>query len=211
MDVSFTREQLFDVFAIANADTHMIPTMVGYAGALGWMALRWQRPSAHRVLFLGLGLLWGWIGAGFFLGPFAVIAPSAGLFGGSFLVQAGLFLLMARESDRTSGFPPTWQRWCGATLEFYALVAYPLLGLFSGHDFAEIPWFGATPCPSTIWTLGVLVGAGRLDRKGGVIPLLWCGVGMVAATKFDVMPDWGLGVSGVCVVVCALARPRASR
>jgi hypothetical protein len=45
---------------------------------------------------------------------------------------------------------------CGALLVFYAMVIYPLLDSVLGHGSPQAPLFGVTPCPTTIFTFGLL-------------------------------------------------------
>jgi Family of unknown function (DUF6064) len=42
-------------------------------------------------------------------------------------------------------------------LTIYAAALYPLLGLAMGHPSSELPMFGVTPCPVTIFTFGMLL------------------------------------------------------
>lgn len=213
MNLPFTQNQLFDVFATANTGTSMISTIIGYIGAFALVGLRSRSPKWTRpVLFGFLAFLWGWIAIGFFWGPFRFLASSARPFGILFLVQAAIFLRLAARRRSPRPIPlPIWRRRLGAALEIYALAVYPILGLWSGHGLADLPWFGIAPCPSTIWTLGVLVGIGECGVEAFIIPLLWCAVGLVAATFLGVAQDWGLGAAACVAIAALIARTREGR
>lgn len=210
MDLPFTRDQLFEVFTIANDRTHMLSTIAGYLGALGWVFLRRSpKRSTFTILYGGLSLLWGWIAIGFFWGPFSSLASSSWPFGGLFLLQSAIFLRVAIRNPNRLPLPSTaWNQRIGIALEVYALVVYPSVGLLTGHHAGDLPWFGIAPCPSTIWTLGVLIGTGGFGRKELMIPLAWCAVGLVAAARLGVVQDWGLGVAaGLAIWLWMAGRP----
>jgi hypothetical protein len=60
--------------------------------------------------------------------------------------------------------------------------------------------FGITPCPVTIFTLGLLLLARPMYWWLLVIPVLWSLVGGSAAFLLRVPQDWVLLVSGVAVL-----------
>jgi Family of unknown function (DUF6064) len=71
-----------------------------------------------------------------------------------------------------------------------------LLGYALGQTFPGSPTFG-TPCPTTIFTFGLLLWA---DKKVPlsllIIPVLWSIVGTLAALNFGIKEDFGLLVAG---------------
>ena len=66
-----------------------------------------------------------------------------------------------------------------------------------GHAAVELPIFGVTPCPVTIFTLGLFLLADRVPKSLLIIPVLWSLIGGSAAFLLDVRQDWALLVSGV--------------
>ena len=63
-----------------------------------------------------------------------------------------------------------------------------------------MPTFGL-PCPTTIFTIGLLCFAVQpLPRSPLIGPLLWCLVGAQAAFFLGVQPDLGLIVAGAVSV-----------
>ena len=61
--------------------------------------------------------------------------------------------------------------------------------------------FGVAPCPTTIFTLGIL-----LLLRGGwvialsVVPLLWSFIGMAAAVQLGILEDLGMPVAGLALL-----------
>jgi hypothetical protein len=200
----FTREQLFALFVAYNEGVW--PAQIGaYVLGLAMIFLLFV-PSRgrNRIVGVGLAAMWGWTGLVYFWRYFATINPAADLFGALFLLQAALLLyssaIRGHEKFRVSHGARAWVGW---SLIGYAMVLYPLLGLGSGHLLAAVPMFGVTPCPVTIFTLGLLLLARPMAWWLLAIPLLWTLVGGSAAFLLGVPQDWGLLASGVAAVLVA--------
>ena len=102
--------------------------------------------------------------------------------------------------------------WIGLALITYGMLVYPLLGMAFGHGYPEAPMFGLVPCPTTIFTLGMLLLAARPKRLLLWLPLLWSAIGFFAAVKFGIYEDVGLLVAAiVTAIVLLLDRPSAER
>ncbi|MGB4362202.1 MAG: DUF6064 family protein, partial [Rhodoferax sp.] len=80
----------------------------------------------------------------------------------------------------------------GVVLIAFALVVYPVWSAYAGHPYPATPTFGL-PCPTTIFTIGLLCFAvPPMSRSPLIVPLLWCLVGAQAAFLLGVQPDLGL-------------------
>ncbi len=196
MRLPFTREEFFEVFARYNVDVWPLQWGLVAAGLIAAGLL--FRRSAHkeRVCLALLSLLWAWMGAVYHLQYFATINPAATVFGLLTLVQGGLLVWAAVTSELRF----VWKglsRWVGLALVAYGLAVYPVLNVALGHEFPAVPTFGL-PCPTTIFTLGLLwwLRGGHV-RILVVIPLLWSVVGGSAAFALGVPQDLGLLVAGV--------------
>ncbi len=101
-------------------------------------------------------------------------------------------------------FQPTLRGFAGALLLGYGLAAYPLLGYAAGHRYPATPTFGL-PCPTTIYTLGLLLWAERpMPRWLLTVPLVWSAIGASAALQLGVLEDLGLVVAGAVSLVLML-------
>jgi hypothetical protein len=114
-----------------------------------------------------------------------------------FVIQAVLFLgwgvargRLVFLTDRPA------QRMAAGAILTYALVIYPLLASLSGHPYLASPTFGA-PCPTVIYTFGLLLLARSVPAWLLVIPGLWALVGSSAVLAFGVLQDVGLLASAV--------------
>lgn len=91
----------------------------------------------------------------------------------------------------------------------YALIIYPLLGSLAGHSFPRNPTFGL-PCPTTIFTLGILLYYQKLTVKLFIIPVIWSAIGFTAALKLGIYEDTGLIMSALLVITAFYLSRRAS-
>ena len=96
----------------------------------------------------------------------------------------------------------------GLSLILYALLIYEVIGYASGHGLMKGPLFGVAPCPTTIFTIGVL-----LLASGGwviwlaIIPIMWSVIGSSAAGLLGVPEDFGLAVAaGALLIVLVKAK-----
>jgi len=208
----FTREQFVAVFVDYNHGVWPAQ-IVAYLLGLGIVVLLF-RPSgtANRIVAAGLAAMWAWTGIAYHWVYFSPINQAALAFGMLFVLQGAAFLFAALRGGLrfgTSGEPLACLGWAFIA---YAAVAYPLLGLWLGHRIAEVPMFGITPCPVTIFTFGLLLLAtAPVPRWILAIPLLWSVIGGSAAFLLGVPQDWLLLVSGIAaplIVYRDRARPR---
>ncbi len=211
MQLPFSAEQFFDVFARYNQA--IWPAQWLLTGlALTAVGLIILKPTAAARIVSGiLAGLWLWMGAVYHLGYFASINPAARLFGAAFITEAVVLLWVAlRGLPVSARVAPDLNRIVGGALVMYALLAYPLIGYFSGHRYPATATFGA-PCPTTIFTFGLLLWmADRVPWRVVIIPAAWALIGTFAAIRLSVPQDYGLLVAGVATIA-VLARRSASR
>ena len=201
----FTREQFFAVFVDYNAGVWPVQ-LVAYLIGFGSIALL-IRPSrsSGRAIAGGLAALWAWTGVAYHGLHFSTINRAAYAFAALFVLQ-GLLLLhfgvsktQLRFGARAGSSPVL-----GWALVAYAMALYPLVGLVSGHRQGELPAFGITPCPLTLFTIGLFLLATApvpVPRRLLVIPIIWSLIGGSAAFLLDVPQDWPLLFSGVAIVL----------
>ena len=81
------------------------------------------------------------------------------------------------------------------------MTVYPHIGMLTGHAWPDMPMFGVTPCPVTIFTFGMLLLARGYSRWLLVIPVVWSLIGGSAAFLLGVQQDWLLLASGVMTLL----------
>lgn len=206
----FTADQFFAVLAAYNGA--LGPVVLVLCQALGLAAAGLAlvpRAWAGRALAGILAAFWGLMGAGYHWGFFTPINPAAWGFGAAFLAEAVLLAWLGAVRGRLTPGPLRGPRGAAAALlAVYALAAYPAAVLVL-HPYPESPLFGAAPCPTTIFTLAVLIHAGRpVFWRLAAIPLLWSAIGGSAAWLLGVVPDYGLLAAGLVALFLGPGRGR---
>ncbi len=194
----FTVEQFFEVFRRYNDAVWpaQVVVVVDAFIAVG-AALRGGR-RANQIVAIVLAALWLWMGAVYHLQFFRQVNPAAVVFGLAFLIQAALFIWLGVAHDCLT-FDPRLDLAgvLGSVLVLYSLAVYPMLGSALGHSYPASPTFGL-PCPTTIFTLGLLLWARpRVPIALLVVPLTWAVIGTVAAVQLGVEEDFGLAASAL--------------
>lgn len=198
MELPFTPMQFYGVFRDYNLAIWPAQWILA---ALAWavvgLALRPNRWSGVAVSAI-LAFLWVWIAVVYHLTFFTRISPPAYAFAAVSLVGAAVLawhgVFRRRLRFRWTG---GWRSITGAALIVYALVVYPAWLFYAGHAYPAVATFGL-PCPTTLFTIGVLAWAVPPYPRGPlVVPVLWCFVGAQAAVLLDVPPDFGLVVAAI--------------
>src|SRR5579872_3111931 len=182
-----------------------------YVAALGTIVLVWLSPRAryvNRIISSILSFFWLWMAIVCHFLFFSAINRAAWLFGAIFILTAVQFawygILEDKLQFRIYGSVPSW---FGALLISFALFGYPAIGHVLGHRYPANPTFGL-PCPTTIFTIGVLLFAAQpVPRAVFAVPILWSVLGSIVAFKLSVPQDFGLLVAGLVAVPALFLRP----
>lgn len=208
----FTVDEFFAVFAAWNAAIWPLQPVTLLAGVvLAVAALRTGGVGGGPVYAL-LAAMWAINGIGYHGLYFSRINPLAPAFAAAFVAEAAL-LAAAAWRDRRARFAAGrgWRQLAGAALIAFALAAYPLWGHLAGHRYPAVPVFGVAPCPTTIFTIGMLLlGQGRWVTAALAIPALWSAVGGSAAVLLGVPQDYGL-IAALILLVATTARSLTRR
>ncbi len=204
----FTTDQFFQLFESYNRTIWPVH-IVGYglAGFVLWATLTnryWNWRAASGVL----SLLWLWNGIAYHLAFFTSINPVAYGFAILFVAQ-GLLFFASALSERGPYFVvgKDWRTAIALATITYALIIYGVLGSLAGHGWPRAPVFGVAPCPTTIFTFGVLMLAGpSVPGWLAAFPIVWALIGSTAAVLLGVPEDLGLLVSAGTFV--AMSRRR---
>jgi hypothetical protein len=212
VSLPFTVDEFFGVFAVYNQRVWPAQVLL-YILAFVTVALLYRHPrSRSRYISLILSFFWAWMGIVYHWVFFTAINPAAWLFGALFLAGAFSFIWLGVVRNRLQFGPRRGLRaWSGGVLILFALVIYPLLGLALGHHYPATPTFGL-PCPTTIFTLGILMFASDpLPKPVITVPLLWAAIGSFAAFQLHVLQDLSLLASGLLSLAILAFGPRVGR
>jgi len=176
----FDTEVLTSLYGRYNAEVWPAQVVaLALALAAVWLSLAPRRFGA-RAIGLALAGGWLWCGAVFFLGYLAQFDFMAPVYGGAFLVQAGVLLWELVWRQRPPASQPDGFGAAGLLLAFLAIIGLPLVSGLGEAGFAAARIVGIAPGPTVVMTLALLLLVeGRPPWPAMAVPLLWCGVAAV--------------------------------
>jgi hypothetical protein len=217
MNLPFSRDAFFAVFATYNDAVWPMPLLWLAIGMAAAALTRTPQAFTGRAVAAVLAALWAWMGSVYHLQYFSQISAVAWWFGAVFVLAAMAFAwfgvwhngLRFDAARAGGGMPPRVRATAGWGLVIIALFVYPMIGVALGHRFPAAPTFGA-PCPSTVYTIGLLVLAGpNVPRVLFAVPLLWAVVGSLAGFSLGVTQDLVLLVAAA-VALLVMVKGRAA-
>jgi Family of unknown function (DUF6064) len=183
--------------------------LVWYASAAAIVGLAlWPRRRASQLICLLAAAYFAWVGIVFF----GVIESGMTLWAAVFILEA-ILLLVAGLVRRDLVFAPRWNlaSVLGAVFMFYALVAYPIIGMLGGYPLRTLPVFGLSPCVTIIFAFGLLLWARPPAPKYVLLlPLAWALNAAPANLAMGNVPDFVLILVGVITVGLLIWRDRTS-
>ncbi len=205
----FTAEQFLGVFESYNLAVFPMQ-LIAYALGLIAVFLVFKKRSG-RIVPAILSFMWLWNGIAYHLLFFSPINKAAYGFAVLFVIEGVLFVWTGVLRKNLSFRYPQSRLFSnlGLIAIVYSMVVYPAIGMLLGHIYPRAPMFGIAPCPTTIFTLGLLLWTSpRIPRYVVIIPLLWSVIGFGAALNFGIQEDIGLLVTGVLAATLILYRQR---
>ena len=182
--------------------------LVAYALAFAALALAFRGSRRSGGIVVGiLALFWLWVGIvvnGMFFAAISRAAAAAAVvfvLQGAALVRAALSAGGLRFRARADAYGIA-----GGALVLYATLGYPAIEHLLGRGFPRSLPFGLVPCPTTVFTLGVLLwSTTRVPVYVLAIPFLYSlgGVGPVSA---GIVEDVGLVAAGLVATGMILYR-----
>ncbi len=209
MNTPFTLDQFFEIFKSYNEAIFPAQIFLYLTSLIVIFLIIKPSSISNKIISGFLAFLWLWMGIVYHLIFFTKINSAAYVFGPAFILQSVLFIAYGVFKTKLSfSFHSGIYGVTGFLLIFFALIIYPILGLFLGHVYPSSPTFGL-PCPTTIFTFGVLL----LSNKAFpvvilIIPLLWSMIGFTAAFNFGIWEDTGLLISGILSLILTLIKNR---
>jgi len=209
MKLPFSPEQFLKVFELYNEAIWPIQVLFYLLAMMAVFAAFRRFDFSDKVISSILAFFWIWMGAVYHIIFFSAINKAALLFGAAFILQGLIFFyytfvnkkLSYRYSSRSWGI-------VGSGLIIFSLLIYPVLGYLQGHIYPASPTFGL-PCPTTIFTLGVLLWTNKKIPIGLIlIPTIWVFIGFSAAFSLGIKEDISLLVSGILFIIVLVVRKK---
>jgi hypothetical protein len=206
----FSRDEFISVFVAYNNAIWPAQVAAYLLGAAIVALMLWGGAYNRRIIALAIATMWLWTGVAYHALFFTPINPAAYLFSALFVAQA---VLLVAHGVLWNGMaysrPAGIAGWTGVGLVAYSALFYPLIGVFMGHPYPEMPMFGVTPCPVTLFTFGLfLLAKPPLPVSLLIVPVAWSLMGGSAAILLSIPQDWLLLASGFIAAPLVLLRNR---
>ena len=185
--MELTGEQLLGVFAEYNVMIWPMQIVAYLLGVTGLFLSIKKNSLSNRLIPAILVFFWFWVALAFWFPSGQEGFAPGYLFAVIFLVQGVLFLIQVVKPKLTFGYHANMASWAGIFFVLYALIGYPLFGMFIGHVYPYTSPFGLTPCPVVAYTFGLfLLTVHKVPKPLLLIPFcyslsgfLWVSIGMV--------------------------------
>ena len=206
MQLPFTEEQFFDLFVAYNGALWPALVALWIVSVVASVRLFSLRRPPDRWISALLAAHWTWSALAYHVAFFSRINPAAWVFAALFLLQAALFFWWGVVQGRLSFAPWRPTGWASVAWVLIAYsLAYPGINAAQHFSVSRIPAFGV-PCPTTIFTAGVLMLATPRSWRVSIIPVMWSAVGGSAAYLLGVRADYALPIAGIALAVFSLQR-----
>lgn len=210
MSFPFTLTEFLEMIASYNTAIWPMQVLVYQVGIVAVVfAIRGTNISSRVVSFI-LAFYWIWIGILFNGIYFTKLSSNAVVFAVLFVIQ-GIILLAAGFFRKKIAFAAKADAYglVGGLLVLYGMVGYPVIEHLLGRGYPQSLAFGLVPCPTTIFTLGLLLWSKpRLPKYVLIIPFLYSLAGILVAAE-GIVEDYGLTAAGLVTVALILYRDRS--
>lgn len=202
MNFPFTTEQFLSVFKSYNQSVWPIQILFNLLALLAVALLIKKSRLSDKAVSFVLSFFWLWMGVVYHILFFTTINPAAYVFGAIFTIQAILlFYVLGIKQKAALRFTTDIYGVTGLAFIVYAIILYPITGYYQGHVYPASPTFGL-PCPTTIFTLGILLWSEKkMPLFLVIIPLAWSVIGFLAAMNFGIKEDIGLLVAAIVFII----------
>ncbi len=195
----YTAEVLYSVLEQYNRAIWPAQIVAAGLGLAAVVSTLRPFPGSGRLVGALLAAAWAWIGVAYYLMHMAAIDFTAPALGVLFIIQGALLAWTGTLRGRLAwGFRADAFGWTGLGLVVFAMAAYPLMAWLAGHGWPRAPMFGVAPCPTAVFTIGMLLLAhGRTPLHLVAIPVLgslYCGT---AAWLLKLPEDLAVPLAGV--------------
>ncbi len=209
MFIPFTFEEFLDMITSYNTTLWPMQLIVYALAIIALFFVIFKTRYASKVLAGVLAFFWLWNGIIFNFLYFSKLFPLANIFAILFVIQGfiftmeGVFKKGLSFSIKANTFGVT-----GGLFILYGIIGYPAIEYLVGRGYPQLLSFGLVPCPTTIFTLGILLWTDRkLPKYILIIPFLYSLSGVVPI-YLGVIEDIGLVLAGLSTAILILYRDR---
>jgi hypothetical protein len=163
---------------------------------------------ASKIILTTLIVFWLWTGVVFSAVYWAEIYVYAYMFAALWVIQVILFIFAFFRNQVSFRFGISTNGIVGLIFILYAIAGYQLFGHFIGHAYPRFFPVGMVPCPTVIFTFGILLLAEKnLPKYLIIIPFISALAGILAASN-NIIEDFGLVAAGLIGSVLIMIKNR---
>lgn len=204
----FNLEEFLNVLGSYNLKIWPLQIIAFLFGLVAVVFAFRETKSSSKVILAILSLLWLWNGAVFCLLFWTSIYKLAYIFAALLVIQGVLLIVAFFRSDIVINFRPGWMSAIGIILIIYSMAGYQVFGYFLGHIYPNFFPFGLVPCPTTIFTIGLLMMTyGKIPRYYLIIPII-VSTGGFMVIPMGILEDIGLILAGIFGTILILRRDK---
>jgi hypothetical protein len=207
---SLTLERFLNYASRYNQDLYPAQYLMLGLGLIAILMVFFRTERSSRFISAILAFFYGWIGLQFYMVYFKEFMPIPFVFAILFIVQALIFILEGTVRNRISfRFKADLYGLTGALLIFYSIFGYQALEYIIGRGYPEILAFGMFPCPTVIFSLGILLWTEKKFPPYILIfPIINALSGFIPAFMIGIIEDIGLIISGLIVLTLLSRRDK---
>jgi len=200
---SLTLERFLKYASAYNQELFPAQYLMLGLGLIAILLVFFRTKHSSRYISAILAFFYGWIGLQFYMVYFKEFMPIPFVFGVLFILQALIFIFEGTIRNRISfKFKTDLYGLTGALLIFYAIFGYQALEYLLERGYPEILSFGMFPCPTVIFSLGILLWTGiKFPPYILIFPLIHALSGFIPAFMIGIIEDIGLIISGLVAIL----------
>lgn len=207
MKTPFTTEQFLEVLRNYNTSVFPIQIVMFVIAGIAVYLLFTRNIKKEKAISGILTFYWLWMAIAYHLVFFTTINPAAYIFSALFFMQGIiLFYYGIIKNSFHFEFKKSSTDYAGIFLITFGVILYPVIGLLGGHEPNIQPMMGL-PCPTTIFTFGILLlNKTKIHFIKIIIPVIWSIIGFMAAINFGIYEDIMLLISGIITTILITRR-----
>lgn len=203
-------DDFYAMFAAYNQAVWPMPIVMYVLALAAFIFSLQKRQGNNAVVLYILSFFWLWNAVVFSLLYFSRFSSMFYMSALLFIFQAIVLFLngssLAVKPRLSFKLQNNFKTWAGMIFIMYALILYPIIGWAASHAYPAGPIFGTAPCPSAIFTVGMLLLAEKkISKILLIIPVIWGFAGFLPVLIYDVYADIGLILSGVASLILILS------
>jgi hypothetical protein len=211
MNISLTLEQMLSVFKAYNTATWPVQVIACMLGITAVFLTTKQLKNSNRIISAILSFIWLWTGIAFCIFYWAPVFTPSYAYAVLYIIQGIIFFAGIFKPKLSFRFEGSIYSIIGTIFVAYSLIGYLLVGYFLNHIYPQSVSIVLAPCPTVVFTFGMLL---MTDKKVPkyilLIPLLWSVCGIIPV-HLGVLEDIGLIIAGVAGTILIIVRDRNSQ